>query len=213
MSCGFLATSVRDVLGDGSALGVRLRFVEEPEPRGTAGALKYAEDVARRALPDAQRRRAHRHRPVGADRRSTSAPAPGRRWRWCRVEDPSAYGLVRQNDDDSVREFVEKPTPDQIDTNLISAGAYVLEREIARAHAARSQRLDRARGLAAAGRRRALRLSATRPTGSTSASPTPTCRRLRHPRPGGRDVRSAPEGITVGAGCSIAADAEIGPLT
>ena len=45
MSCGFLATSVRNVLGDGSGSGVRLRFVEEPEPRGTAGALKYAESM------------------------------------------------------------------------------------------------------------------------------------------------------------------------
>src|ERR671930_2202239 len=45
MSCGFLATSVRNVLGDGSQLGLRLRFVEEPEPRGTAGALEYAEDL------------------------------------------------------------------------------------------------------------------------------------------------------------------------
>ena len=33
MSCGFLADSVREVLGDGSELGLRLRFVEEPEPR------------------------------------------------------------------------------------------------------------------------------------------------------------------------------------
>ena len=40
LSCGFLATSVRNVLGDGSQLGIRLRFVEEPEPRGTAGALR-----------------------------------------------------------------------------------------------------------------------------------------------------------------------------
>src|SRR3954454_6578183 len=35
MSCGFLATSVRNVLGDGSRYGLRLRFVEEPEPLGT----------------------------------------------------------------------------------------------------------------------------------------------------------------------------------
>jgi mannose-1-phosphate guanylyltransferase len=42
MSCGFLATSVRNVLGDGSSVGIKLRFVEEPDPRGTAGALKYA---------------------------------------------------------------------------------------------------------------------------------------------------------------------------
>src|SRR5438552_6386280 len=45
MSCGFLATSVRNVLGDGSSSGVRLRFVEEPDPRGTAGALKFAEPM------------------------------------------------------------------------------------------------------------------------------------------------------------------------
>src|SRR5919108_2532027 len=45
MSCGFLATSVRNVLGDGSGLGIRLRFVEEPEPRGTAGALKFAHSL------------------------------------------------------------------------------------------------------------------------------------------------------------------------
>ncbi len=32
LSCGFLADGVRAVLGDGSRLGVRLRYVEEPEP-------------------------------------------------------------------------------------------------------------------------------------------------------------------------------------
>jgi len=36
---------IRAAAGDGSQFGVRLRFVEEPEPRGTAGALKYAEDL------------------------------------------------------------------------------------------------------------------------------------------------------------------------
>jgi mannose-1-phosphate guanylyltransferase len=46
------------------------------------------------------------------------------------VEDPSAYGLVRRHEDGAVREFLEKPSPDQIDTNLISAGAYVMERDV-----------------------------------------------------------------------------------
>src|SRR5919202_2204029 len=45
MSCGHLADGVRRVLGDGSAFGVRLRFVEEPEPLGTGGALKHAEEL------------------------------------------------------------------------------------------------------------------------------------------------------------------------
>jgi mannose-1-phosphate guanylyltransferase len=129
MSCGFLATAVRNVLGDGSGYGVRLRFVEEPDPRGTAGALKYAEELLDErflmlngdVLTDLDlTAQIAQHERTGAI--ATLALVP--------VDDPSAYGLVRTNDDHSVREFVEKPAPDQIDTNLISAGAYVLERSI-----------------------------------------------------------------------------------
>ena len=46
------------------------------------------------------------------------------------VADPSAYGLVHLHEDRSVRDFVEKPSSDSIDTNLISAGAYVLQRSV-----------------------------------------------------------------------------------
>ena len=45
MSCGFLAEEVREVLGDGQPNGVTVRYVEEPEPLGTAGAVKLAEPV------------------------------------------------------------------------------------------------------------------------------------------------------------------------
>lgn len=129
MSCGFLATSVRNVLGDGSALGIRLRFVEEPEPRGTAGALKFAETMLDErflmlngdVLTDIDLTgQIAQHEATSA--RATLALVP--------VEDPSAYGLVRMNGSGAVTEFVEKPSPDQIDTKLISAGAYVLERSV-----------------------------------------------------------------------------------
>src|SRR3954451_12607596 len=45
LSCGVMVDGGRDVLGDGSGLGIRLRSLEEPEPLGTGGALKYAEDL------------------------------------------------------------------------------------------------------------------------------------------------------------------------
>src|SRR3954465_11822791 len=45
LSCGLAPTKVEAALGDGSALGITLRYVVEPDPRGTAGALKYAEDL------------------------------------------------------------------------------------------------------------------------------------------------------------------------
>jgi mannose-1-phosphate guanylyltransferase len=129
MSCGFLATSVREVLGDGSDLGLSLRFVEEPDPRGTAGALKLAEPMLDErflmlngdVLTDIDlTSQIAQHEATGAS--ATLALVP--------VADPSAYGLVLLEDDRSVKEFLEKPGADRIESNLISAGAYVLERSI-----------------------------------------------------------------------------------
>jgi mannose-1-phosphate guanylyltransferase len=120
---------VREVLGDGSQLGIRLRFVEEPDPRGTAGALKLAEPMLDErflmlngdVLTDIDlTAQIAQHEASGA--RATLALVP--------VADPSAYGLVILREDRSVRDFVEKPSSDSVESNLISAGAYVLEREI-----------------------------------------------------------------------------------
>jgi mannose-1-phosphate guanylyltransferase len=129
LSCGFLATSVRNVLGDGSTYGLRLRYVEEPDPRGTAGALKYAESLLDErflmlngdVLTDIDlSAQVARHEATGAT--ATLALVA--------VEDPSAYGLVQTADDGRVEDFIEKPSADAATTNLISAGAYVLERSI-----------------------------------------------------------------------------------
>jgi mannose-1-phosphate guanylyltransferase len=129
MACGFLAHGLRDVLGEGGDGGPRLRYVEEPAPLGTAGAIKYAErflddrflalngDVLTDLdLTDLIRRHAE------ADATATLALYP--------VEDPSAYGLVRRSADSEILEFVEKPDPAEIDTDEISAGAYLLERSV-----------------------------------------------------------------------------------
>ena len=103
--------------------------MEEPRPLGTGGALKFAEDMLDDrflmlngdTLTDLDlTAQIAAHEAAGAV--ATLALYP--------VEDPSSYGLVRLNEDSSVREFVEKPAPDQIDTNNISAGAYVLEKSV-----------------------------------------------------------------------------------
>lgn len=46
------------------------------------------------------------------------------------VEDPTAYGLVEVDHDMLVRRFIEKPAADEITTNLVNAGIYVLEPEV-----------------------------------------------------------------------------------
>jgi mannose-1-phosphate guanylyltransferase len=46
------------------------------------------------------------------------------------VEDPIGYGLVHRHEDGEITEFLEKPDPEQIDTDEINAGAYLLERSV-----------------------------------------------------------------------------------
>ena len=130
MSCGHLADGVRNVLGDGSALGIKLCATSRSRARWAPAArsstpstllderfLMLNGDVLTDLDLTAQ---IAQHERTGA--RGTLALTP--------VEDPSAYGLVRLTASGAVTEFVEKPSPDQIDTNNISAGAYVLERSV-----------------------------------------------------------------------------------
>ena len=46
------------------------------------------------------------------------------------MADPSRYGLVRLGAGGRVETFLEKPRPEEIDTNLINAGLYVLEPDV-----------------------------------------------------------------------------------
>ena len=129
LGCGHMADGVRGVLGDGESLGIRLRYIEEPEPLGTGGALKFAEDLLDErffmlngdVLTDIDlTAELAQHERTGA--LATLALIP--------VEDPSAYGLVPLNSDNSVREFIEKPGAEQTETDLINAGAYIIERSV-----------------------------------------------------------------------------------
>jgi mannose-1-phosphate guanylyltransferase len=129
LSCGFMADGVRRVLGDGEELSVRIRYVEEPAPLGTGGALRFAGDLLQErflmlngdVLTDIDLGvQLRQHEQTGA--RATIA--------LIEAEDPSAYGLVTMEDDCSVTEFLEKPSADEVATHLINAGVYVLERSI-----------------------------------------------------------------------------------
>jgi mannose-1-phosphate guanylyltransferase len=129
MACGFMADGVRNVLGDGSAFGLQLRYLAEPRPLGTAGAIRFAESLLDErflvlngdVLTDIDlSAQIAVHEAAGA--RATLALVE--------VEDPTNYGLVSVDDDGGVTEFLEKPGPDYLGAPLINAGAYVLERDV-----------------------------------------------------------------------------------
>ena len=129
VSCGYLPTQIQEHFGD--AYGeLRLEYRVEEEPLGTGGAIRFAARGDRRAVLRAQRRFAPRDRPrrarrlppraAGAARRSCSRPSRIR----------AATGSCACNGDGRVLSFLEKPRPEEIDTNLINAGLYVLEPDV-----------------------------------------------------------------------------------
>lgn len=46
------------------------------------------------------------------------------------VEDPTRYGIIGVDEESKISRFLEKPKPDEIFSNWINAGVYVLEQEI-----------------------------------------------------------------------------------
>jgi mannose-1-phosphate guanylyltransferase len=124
--CGYLPDPIQACFGE-RALGLTLEYVVEPRPMGTAGGIRHA---ARGRVADSF---LALNGDVLAD-----APLAGLLARHhdrgavatialMSVSDPSRYGLVRTDADGRVLGFLEKPAPEEIDTDLINAGAYVLE--------------------------------------------------------------------------------------
>ncbi len=129
LACGFRADDLRSALGDSVPGGPEIAYLEEREPLGTAGPIRLAADQGLLAdrflvlngdvLSDLD---LTAHLAAHVERDAVASLA------LYAVKDPSAYGLVRLADDGAVQAFVEKPDPAEIDTNLVNAGAYVLDR-------------------------------------------------------------------------------------
>jgi mannose-1-phosphate guanylyltransferase len=129
LSLGFLSEAVHAVLGDIQS-GMRLRYVHEDEPLGTAGPVRLAADEGMLderflvlngdVLTDMDlTAEIAQHEQTGAA--GTLA--------LIEVDDVASYGVVPTNDAGEVLEFREK-SPGPAPTNRINAGAYVLERSV-----------------------------------------------------------------------------------
>jgi NDP-sugar pyrophosphorylase family protein len=126
LSLNYQPRRIEEIFGDGSELGISIRYVVEPAPLGTAGAVRYAGDNLTESvvvfngdvltqIDLATVIRLHRERQAKA----TIVLTP--------VENPTAYGLVETDASGNVTRFLEKPKADEITTNNINAGIYILE--------------------------------------------------------------------------------------
>jgi NDP-sugar pyrophosphorylase family protein len=128
LSLNYQPRRIEEIFGDGGESGLAIRYVVEPAPLGTAGAVRYAGESLRESvvvfngdvLTSVDLAAAiafHRERRAKA----TIVLTP--------VDNPSAYGLVETDEHGNIRRFLEKPNPDEITCDTINAGIYVLEPE------------------------------------------------------------------------------------
>lgn len=131
LACGFRPDVLRAALGEEEHGGVRLRYVVEPERRGTAGAIRFA---AEELGDDLDERFLALNGDVLSDL-DLSALLAAHDEREARatlalhaVDDAAAYGLVRSGSGGEVLEFLEKTG--EAAPGEVNAGAYVLERSV-----------------------------------------------------------------------------------
>lgn len=129
LPAGYLPEAITSYFGDGSSLGVRLRYVIEETPLGTAGALKNIEQYITGAffVLNGDVLTSLDLRAMLAFHRSKGGVGT---LHLIRVQDPSAFGCVVHDASGRVQSFVEKPARGEEPTNEVNAGTYLLEREV-----------------------------------------------------------------------------------
>jgi mannose-1-phosphate guanylyltransferase len=129
LAMSYLPDRIQKQLGDGSELGVNISYAVEKEPLGTGGAIKNAAadlnepffvlngDVLT-SIDLAAMMKLHRK----VKPKVSIALTP--------VDNPTIYGVVETDHKDMVERFVEKPGLDEVTTNMINAGIYIIDPEV-----------------------------------------------------------------------------------
>ena len=128
LSMGFQPSDFFDAYPEEMCAGLPIRYVVEPEPLDTAGAIKFAalqsgvDETFLACNGDViteidVSELAGYHRRIGAEATISLTP----------TDNPSQYGIVPTDDHGQVTGFIEKPSGPDFETNLINAGYYVME--------------------------------------------------------------------------------------
>jgi mannose-1-phosphate guanylyltransferase len=129
LAMGYNPEPIRQSLATYNELDIRVDYVIEDVPLGTAGAVKNTEkfldetfivfngdimtDIDLSEMIDL-------HRKLKPEASIALTP----------VDNPSIYGVVETDSANIVQRFVEKPPPEKVTTNMINAGIYILEPEV-----------------------------------------------------------------------------------
>jgi mannose-1-phosphate guanylyltransferase len=129
LTTSYLPDRIQSYFGDGAESGVHLTYLIEEQPLGTAGAVKNAEafldepffvingDIVTGIDLTTMMSRHRKTKP-----KVSLALTP--------VDNPTIYGVVETDAEGMVKRFVEKPSWQEVTTNMINAGIYIVEPEV-----------------------------------------------------------------------------------
>ena len=129
LACGYRPEKMASVIGNGTAEGISIEYSYEDPPAGTAGAIKLLEDklddtfVACNGDVFADidlKAEIDEHKRTNASLTISLTP----------VANPCEFGIARLDANNRILEFKEKPKPEEVFSNLVNAGVYVIEKEI-----------------------------------------------------------------------------------
>ena len=131
VTLGYLPNAVTDYFGDGSRLGVKLRYYIEKTPLGTAGSIKQASDflderfivLSGDGITDINLQSA-----VNFHQNSDALATIVLK----KCSDPQEYGMVVTDADLHILSFHEKPGRCDVFSDRINTGIYILAPEILR---------------------------------------------------------------------------------
>jgi mannose-1-phosphate guanylyltransferase len=128
IACGYRSQDIVSSLGDVTRYGAKIVYAYEDTPMGTAGAVKLLQGKLKGTflvgsgdtLTDADLGHLidfHREKSAFVTMSLTQ------------VDKPEQFGIVGVNGDGRIERFKEKPKPEEVFSNVINAGTYVLEAE------------------------------------------------------------------------------------
>ena len=123
VTVAFMANHIRTYFGDGSELGVRMRYATEEAPLGTAGSVRNAMAeldetflvISGDVLTDVD---------LGAIVEQHNARKAFATIALKRVENPVDFGIVITRPDGQIERFLEKPTWGEVFSDTINTGIY-----------------------------------------------------------------------------------------
>ncbi|MFH1249399.1 MAG: sugar phosphate nucleotidyltransferase [archaeon] len=128
LSVGYLKDKIKSHVGDGLKLGLRVSYIEEDEPLGTAGPLFYLKNKVHEPFIVSN---GDELKNVNIDEmlenhvKNKALITIALK----KIDNPNDYGVAKL-DGDKIIEFVEKPPKGEEPSNFISAGFYIIDPKV-----------------------------------------------------------------------------------